>query len=194
MAVADLRGGVRDARPPLCVQILSISCSFWENLAKLRVHAPPLEGSRPPLGEILDPSLHGAAGSTKKKGKRHHSGVVSDGPENKEQKRKRLSRERKIHSESSQISMEDGELPCSSDEETPNSDETCSPALGPSKQPSEPAGVGSLKIVIPQETPEWGVKLFEFIQNEFQNVAKSFAVVDRSTLDNKTRSILLKRN
>ena len=56
-AVADLRGGVRDARPPLCVQILSISCSFWENLAKLRVHAPPLEGSRPPLGEILDPSL-----------------------------------------------------------------------------------------------------------------------------------------
>ena len=55
--VADLRGGVRDARPPLCVQILSISCSFWENLAKLRVHAPPLEGSRPPLGEILDPSL-----------------------------------------------------------------------------------------------------------------------------------------
>ena len=56
-SVADLRGGVRDARPPLCVQILSISCSFWENLAKLRVHAPPLEGSRPPLGEILDPSL-----------------------------------------------------------------------------------------------------------------------------------------
>ena len=48
LAVADLRGGVRDARPPLCVQILSISCSFWENLAKLRVHAPPLEGSRPP--------------------------------------------------------------------------------------------------------------------------------------------------
>ena len=48
---------MRDARPPLCVQILSISCSFWENLAKLRVHAPPLEGSRPPLGEILDPSL-----------------------------------------------------------------------------------------------------------------------------------------
>ena len=58
MSVADLRGGVRDARPPLCVQILSISCSFWENLAKLRVHAPPLEGSRPPLGEILDPSLY----------------------------------------------------------------------------------------------------------------------------------------
>ena len=48
LSVADLRGGVRDARPPLCVQILSISCSFWENLAKLRVHAPPLEGSRPP--------------------------------------------------------------------------------------------------------------------------------------------------
>ena len=42
--------GGREGRtpPPLCVQILSISCSFWENLAKLRVHAPPLEGSRPP--------------------------------------------------------------------------------------------------------------------------------------------------
>ena len=42
-AVADLRGGVRDARPPppLGVQILSISCSFWENSAKLCVHAPP---------------------------------------------------------------------------------------------------------------------------------------------------------
>ena len=38
-------GGVRDARPPLGVQILSISCSFWENLAcsrpPWRVHAPP---------------------------------------------------------------------------------------------------------------------------------------------------------
>ena len=44
----DLSGGVRDTRPlPLLpgVQILSISCSFWENLAK----------SRPHLGEILDP-------------------------------------------------------------------------------------------------------------------------------------------
>ena len=41
------RGGVRDARPPLGVQILSISCSFRENLAcsrpPWRVHAPPRE-------------------------------------------------------------------------------------------------------------------------------------------------------
>ena len=42
------KGGREGRTPPLCVQILSISCSFWENLAKLRVHAPPLEGSRPP--------------------------------------------------------------------------------------------------------------------------------------------------
>ena len=51
------KGGREGRTPPLGVQILSISCSFWENLAKLCVHAPPLEGSRPPLGEILDPSL-----------------------------------------------------------------------------------------------------------------------------------------
>ena len=42
--------------PPPGVQILSISCSFWENLAKSYVGAPP--GSwRPLLGEILDPPL-----------------------------------------------------------------------------------------------------------------------------------------
>ena len=45
IALADLGGGVRDARPPLGVQILSISCSFRENLAcsrpPWRVHAPP---------------------------------------------------------------------------------------------------------------------------------------------------------
>ena len=44
-SLADLGGGVRDARPPLGVQILSISCSFRENLAcsrpPWRVHAPP---------------------------------------------------------------------------------------------------------------------------------------------------------
>ena len=48
LALADLGGGVRDARPPLGVQILSISCSFRENLAcsrpPWRVHAPPPSG------------------------------------------------------------------------------------------------------------------------------------------------------
>ena len=43
--IGGSRGGVRDARPPLGVQILSISCSFQENLAcsrpPWRVHAPP---------------------------------------------------------------------------------------------------------------------------------------------------------
>ena len=33
------KGGARDARPP-GVKILSISCSFWENLVKLYVGAP----------------------------------------------------------------------------------------------------------------------------------------------------------
>ena len=46
--------GAQETPPP--VQILSISCSFWEILAKSYVGAPP--GSwRPLLGEILDPPL-----------------------------------------------------------------------------------------------------------------------------------------
>ena len=38
------------------VQILSISCRFWENLANSYVGAP-LGSWRPLLGEILDPPL-----------------------------------------------------------------------------------------------------------------------------------------
>ena len=53
--VADLRRG-REGRPPW-VQILSISCSFWENLAKSYVGAPPPGSWCPLLGEILDPPL-----------------------------------------------------------------------------------------------------------------------------------------
>ena len=50
------KGGARDACPPLGVQILSISYSFWDILAKWYVGAPP--GSwHPLLGEILDPPL-----------------------------------------------------------------------------------------------------------------------------------------
>ena len=58
VTLADLGGGVRDARPPLGVQILSISCSFRENLAcsrpPWRVHAPPREnpGSATVLNSI----------------------------------------------------------------------------------------------------------------------------------------------
>ena len=47
VSIGGSRGGVRDARPPPGVQILSISCSFRENLAcsrpPWRVHAPPRE-------------------------------------------------------------------------------------------------------------------------------------------------------
>ena len=58
IAVADLTSGAMDARLP-GVQILSISCSFWENLAKSYVGAPPSSESwRPHLGEILDPPLN----------------------------------------------------------------------------------------------------------------------------------------
>ena len=48
-AVADLHSKILDARPPLGVQILSISCIFWENLAKSYVGAPPGVGD-PPRG------------------------------------------------------------------------------------------------------------------------------------------------
>ena len=53
-ALADLGGGVRDARPPLGVQILF---DFMQFSGKFGVFTPPLEGSRPPLGKILDPPL-----------------------------------------------------------------------------------------------------------------------------------------
>ena len=50
--VADLHSKILDARPPpgRGVQILSISCSFWENLAKSYVGAPPGELAPPPRG------------------------------------------------------------------------------------------------------------------------------------------------
>ena len=55
------KGGARDARAPWGVQILSISCSFWEILANSYVGAP-LGSWRPLLREILDPPLqsHGS--------------------------------------------------------------------------------------------------------------------------------------
>ena len=49
-SVADLHSKILDARPTLGVQILSISCSFWEILAKSYVGAPP-----PPPGELAPP-------------------------------------------------------------------------------------------------------------------------------------------
>ena len=55
LPVADLRGA--RGTPPCEVQILSISCSFWEILTKLYVGAPPPGSWRPLLGEILDPPL-----------------------------------------------------------------------------------------------------------------------------------------
>ena len=61
LSVADLRGGGEGRAPPVVVQILSISCSFWEILAKSYVSTSPLEGWRPHLGEILYPPLFIAA-------------------------------------------------------------------------------------------------------------------------------------
>ena len=52
--MADLNSKILDT--PSGVQILSISCSFWESLAKSYVGAP-LEGWRPHIGEVLDPPL-----------------------------------------------------------------------------------------------------------------------------------------
>ena len=48
-SVADL-GGMRDVYTPLGVQILSISCSFWENLVKSYVGTPPRGLVPPPRG------------------------------------------------------------------------------------------------------------------------------------------------
>ena len=47
--VVDLHSKILDAPPPRGAQILSISCSFWEFLAKSYVGAPP------PPGELVPP-------------------------------------------------------------------------------------------------------------------------------------------
>ena len=54
------KGGREGCAPPTGVQILSISCSFWEYLAKSYVGAPPgswRRGSRPKLYNV-DPPLY----------------------------------------------------------------------------------------------------------------------------------------
>ena len=57
--VADLHSKILDARPPLLgVQILSISCSFWEILAKSYVGAPPGELAPPPGGNPRSATGH----------------------------------------------------------------------------------------------------------------------------------------
>ena len=61
-AMADLHSTILDAPSPPGDQILSISCSFKEILAKSYVGAPlPPESWRPLLGEILDPPLQGTS-------------------------------------------------------------------------------------------------------------------------------------
>ena len=50
VSIGGSRGGHEGRTPPLGVQILSISCSFRENLACSR----PPGGFTPPLGKILD--------------------------------------------------------------------------------------------------------------------------------------------
>ena len=55
LSVADLHSKILDAPPLPGVQILSISCSFWKNLAKSYVGAPPGELAPPPRGN------HGSA-------------------------------------------------------------------------------------------------------------------------------------
>ena len=66
MSSGGSKGGARDARP-LGAQILSISCSFWENMAKSYVGTPPPGSWRPLLGKILDPPLVSIGHEIKKK-------------------------------------------------------------------------------------------------------------------------------
>ena len=57
LPVAELGGGHKGRTLP-GAQLLSISCSFWENLAKSYVGAPPPPGELAPhFWEVLDPPL-----------------------------------------------------------------------------------------------------------------------------------------
>ena len=54
ISLADLGGGVRDARPPWASKFFRFHAVFGKIW---RVHAPP-GGFTPPLGKILDPPLY----------------------------------------------------------------------------------------------------------------------------------------
>ena len=56
------KGGGGEGPPPQGVQILSISCSFWENLAKSSV------GAAHPLGELAPPPRGNPGSATGIKG------------------------------------------------------------------------------------------------------------------------------
>ena len=57
-------GGSKGGAPPW-IQILSISCSFWENLAKSYAGAPPGELAPPPRGNPGSATEQGIIGPTK---------------------------------------------------------------------------------------------------------------------------------
>ena len=57
-ALADLGGGREGRTPP---PGRPNSFDFMQFSGKFGVFTPPLEGSRPPLGKILDPPLRGIA-------------------------------------------------------------------------------------------------------------------------------------
>ena len=126
-----------------------------------------------------------------KKGKRNRSGPASsDENANQDSKRKRLVRSKvRDASASSDCVREEGELDTSGDEDDdPGTDEPThdihvSKEMPPSTNTSE-----STAKSLPQETPEWGLKLFKLIQNEFRNVSMAIGTAQTRASSN-TKSV-----
>ena len=104
--------------------------------------------------------------SESKKGKRNRSGTKSDESVGNGSKRKKLVRSK------ANVSKEEGEIG-SSDDEPDAVDSNSSTRSDPS------AAMPGTKL--PPETPEWGLKLFELIQNEFCNMTHSIAATESSS-------------
>ena len=120
-----------------------------------------------------------------KKSKRHRSGgVSSENIPRKERKRSRLNKSDPTGSANTSAVdaslLEDGELSDLSGDEYLRSDDE-SPAESTPILVPPPT---SESITIPAKTPEWGIKLFQYIQLEFKNVNKSISLIEQTATSN----------
>ena len=108
----------------------------------------------------------------RKKAKQHRSRASSgdgDAVPDKEQKRKKFVKQKQADISSTNPVKEEGKLIDSEDESTSNDCDT---------------STVESSVKLPPETPDWGIKLLEIIQNEFRNVSKSISAVEKDSQKN----------
>ena len=130
-------------------------------------------------GKKLDPSPLPDG----KKGKRTRSGNTQSESGVKEQRRKRSRTSKKSTtspSKSPTEPTEDGEIVSSEEEEEDEDADDSTVHIGPV---TDPVTDQTQKICLPPETPDWGVKLFQWLQNEFRNVTSSVHVMENDNTE-----------